>query len=431
MSFISELKRRNVLRAAFAYAVVFWLLAALIVHHHVIYPVVVRFAAARKLRSGGEHSKASSKIARDENLPLVSVIVPAHNEALYLAQKVRNLVEIDYPADRLRIVIALDGCTDGSGEVALKAAAEIAPERDIEIVSYAENVGKLAVLNGQIDRVQTPIVALSDTSALIPPDAIRRATARFDDQRTGFVAAGYRIMDTASDGERAYNAYLTRVRRDEALLDSPLGVHGSLYFFRRSLWRPLPASTINDDFVLPMMIAELGYRGIYDEAILSLELERTASGQEFRRRVRIGAGNMQQSIWLWRLADPRRPWLAFMFVSGKGMRPLIPIMAITAALLAMVLAGHGHALYGWLLGAGLAAVATGLAAARIDPRHLPRPLAWLAYLMEGHAASFIGALKFLCGQRISYWQAGGASVPRYDVLWRSATAERRTAIEGV
>jgi cellulose synthase/poly-beta-1,6-N-acetylglucosamine synthase-like glycosyltransferase len=398
----------------------FWTCATLCLHHHFFYPISIRLAAG--LRRHVSARPDTSQTTAD--LVPMTLIIPAHNEAAHVERKIRNIKEIDYPSEHLRIVLALDGCADETKECAIAAAQQYLSRHDAEILEYQCNVGKLAVLNAQIARSTTPIVAVSDTSALIAPDAMTRAAKHFQNPGTGFVAATYRLLDALSPGEKAYNDYLVRIRRDEAALDSPLGVHGSLYFFRKDLWEPLPADTINDDFVLPMRIVARGYRGIYDPQIVSFEMERPTILQEFRRRVRIGAGNLQQTARLWRLSDPRRPWIAFMFTSGKGLRPLMPFIAIVGLLAGLGLAVAGHELYGWVIGLGLATSFISKATSHWIPYYQPRLLAWIGYLVDGYCASLLGSLKYLVGRRISYWQRSSkhGALPPFDICWKSAAA---------
>lgn len=416
--------------------ILFWLSTVLLVHHHLIYPAIIRRAA--RWRSPSTTSPLSTDgcgqatATQTAAPPSMTLIVPAHNEEKYIAAKIQNLCAIDYPADRLNIVVVLDGCTDDTRARAIAAASINAGSSDLEIAEYEDNIGKLAVLNAQIERATTEIIALSDASALVASDALARATFHFAAPDVGFVAATYRLLETSSPGEKAYNEYLTHVRHDESILDSPLGVHGSLYFFRRDLWRPMAADTINDDFVLPMRIVERGYRGVYDPNIVSHELERTGAKQEARRRVRLGAGNMQQTLRLWRLADPRRPWMAFMFISGKGGRPFVPFIAILGLCAVLILAATGSSLYAWLAAAILAGTAAGAAAVRWPRPWHPTVLAWLGYLLEGHLASLFGGLKYLLGHRITYWQKtpSTASAHQFNIVWTSRAGKQGAVAHG-
>ncbi len=391
---------------------------AVIVHHHLTYPwLLARLAEWRRRRT----PSINLDTLADRELPSISLIVPAHNEEAYIERKLHNLAELDYPRDRLEIVVTLDGCTDRTEALAVATAESLPDDLRLQIVGSEKNFGKIAVLNYQIAQAQGTLVGLSDTSAIIPANALRRVAKHFLDADVGVVAPGYELGSPGRDGEQAYMNYLARVRRDEATLHAPLGCHGALYFFRRELWRPLPPDTINDDFVLPLRIFEQGFVGRYDDEIRAVELECTHESQEWRRRIRIGAGNLQQSLWLWRLANPLRPWLSFMFVSGKGARPFMPLVAVMVTIASLQLAARGSNAAAVLLALILLVLAAGLAAIAAGPRSMPRLLGWLAYLIEGHTASLLGAVMFLLGRRIGSWQSNTAlrSEITAELRWRS------------
>ena len=273
----------------------------LFLYHHVIYPTLLA-ALAALMRRFSPSPAPEQPLA---GFPSLTVLVPAHNEAPVIARKIENLLATSYPRDRLKIVIVLDGCTDGTRQAvwrvlqdALAAPARAPSTRCLTVVEYPTNIGKVAVLNRQIEPISSEIVALSDASSLLAPDALARAVRYFADPAVGVVAPTYRLANPGSDGEKTYTSHLTRVRNDEATLDSPLGCHGACYLFRRAKWMRLPDDTINDDFMLPLRIIAGGSRGIYDSSIISEEMEKTSRPQEFRRRTRLGAGNMQQSLEL-------------------------------------------------------------------------------------------------------------------------------------
>jgi lipopolysaccharide/colanic/teichoic acid biosynthesis glycosyltransferase/cellulose synthase/poly-beta-1,6-N-acetylglucosamine synthase-like glycosyltransferase len=384
--------------------ILFAALAGVLVYHHIGYPVLLRLLA-RRARASGVQAPVAPLDRSDADLPTITLIVPAHNEAMVMVSKLTNLEALDYPRDRLKIVLALDGCTDDTRAIVQSRLPRLEERLQIEVVEYVENIGKIAVINAQIGAATSTLVALSDTSAAIAPDALLRAAAHFRDQNVGVVCGSYRLREAGSEGERAYWAYQTAIKADEAAVAAPMGAHGAFYLFRRAAWTPLAADTINDDFILPMRIVAQGYRALYDAAIMATELERTRATQEFHRRIRIGAGNLQQVLALPGLADPRRGALAFVFLSGKGLRPFIPALAIVAAVL---LAGLAIAMPGPLYKVlfVLAAACGGAAGYALLHRDQPMPgvVRWLAYLVEGHAASGLGAWKYLRGQPLS-WRA--------------------------
>lgn len=381
---------------------VFWTSVVLVLYHHVGYPIAVRAIAARcAQRSPGVTVEPAVP-------PSVTLIVPAHNEEAVMAAKIRNLAGLDYPRDRLTIVLALDGCSDATAAIARSLRADHG-DVDLRIVEYASNIGKVAVLNDQIGKAHSDLVALSDASALLEPGALADAVRHFARPSVGVVCPTYALVRPGSEGERAYWSYQTRVKAAEGALGAPMGAHGAFYLFRRSLWEPLRPDTINDDFVLPMKIVLRGYDAVYDVNIVATELETSTTRQDFRRRIRIGAGNLQQVLLLPGLADPRRPGLAFTFLSGKALRAFMPFLLLSAASVLPVLAMRTGGFYLLAFAGEAALVLSALAGTFGVPRTIPRQARWAGYFLQGHAAGFIGALILLCGLRNQAWKMSAAA----------------------
>ncbi|MCI4664760.1 MAG: sugar transferase [Neomegalonema sp.] len=386
----------------FVIALLVILFAGVFVYHQVVYPILLKiFAAAQRRRTPA----APLALPPRDELPAAAVIVPAHNEEAFIAAKLENLAALDYPRDRLQITVALDGCTDKTEEIARAKLEEFGNPSWLTLVINPTNIGKLATLNEQIEKCDAEFVALSDTSAIVDPDALLRAAAHFADAEVGVVVGSYRLREAGNAGEAIFRDSQSQVKADEATLASPMGASGAFYLFRRRFWQPLPPKTINDDFMLPMGIVGRGARGVYDPKIVALELEKTAPGQEFWRRVRIGAGNMQQFVKLPELRDFRKGWLAWLFWSGKGLRPLAIFALFLAALGAAYLAIKGYWLFQLGFAAFLAGAATALVVVFKPEWKVPTPVAWLGYMVEGATASFIGAVRYLFLGRAPKWSA--------------------------
>ena len=182
-----------------------------------------------------------------------------------------------------------------------------------------------------------------------------------------------------------------------------MGAHGAFYLFRRAAWTPLPQDTINDDFVLPMTIVLHGFRAVQDPAITASELERTKSGQDFWRRVRIGAGNLQQVIRLARLGDPRRGWVSFAFLSGKGLRGVLPFLLIGLVLTSLWGALEGHRVFGFLFAIEVLVVGWALFGF-VVPLCNNRLFSASRYVLEGYVAITLGALLLLLRQDRKVWR---------------------------
>jgi cellulose synthase/poly-beta-1,6-N-acetylglucosamine synthase-like glycosyltransferase len=389
-------------------AVSFWVSVALVAYHHIAYPYLLRLLA--RLNPGRDRTRTAPA-----SWPSVTLIVPAHNERAYIAEKLENLAALDYEPGRLTILVVFDGCTDGTQAIARNTLEILHSPAQITLFDYPQNRGKVAVLNDRVAHATTDIVALSDVSALLPPDALRRAAAHFSEPDVGVVCPTYRLSRAGKEGERAYWNHQTRVKAAEARLAAAMGAHGAFYLFRRGLWSPLPPDTINDDFILPMRIVLRGYRAIYDPTIVVTELEVSREPQEFSRRVRIGAGNLQQAWRLRRLADPRRPGLAFVFLSGKGLRALIPFLGVATIFFSLVAAWHGSAFFRGVVAVELLTAALAMVATVAADHLLPSPLRHLKYLAISSLGTTIGAFLYLARHRTSVWRAStiakGQSVP--------------------
>lgn len=380
-------------------AALFWASVLALFYHHAVYPPLLRLLARRR--------PAPIMPPVPADLPFITLVIPAYQEAAYIGGKLLDCARLDYPADRLKVIVACDGCTDGTEAAA--AAALAAPgcaHLDAEIRALPINRGKVAVLNEVIGAMPPGIVGLSDVSASLSPDCLRRAAAHFSDTGVGVVAATYTLRSAGSAGEASYWRYQTAIKADEAALGGPFGVHGAFYLFRRELWAPLEPDTINDDVILPTRIIADGARAVYDTDMVAREEERTEGGQDFRRRVRISSGNVQQVLRLWRVASPRRPGLAFVFLSGKALRAFAPFLLLLAFLANLGLAVSGSRFYQMLLAGqigfyGLAAVAA------LQPANMPRLLRLAAYFAQGHAAGLVGGLRQISGRDKGRWERAG------------------------
>jgi cellulose synthase/poly-beta-1,6-N-acetylglucosamine synthase-like glycosyltransferase len=360
---------------------------ALIGWHHVAWPVLMK-----AMTRGAERSVPPRPLAETE-LPMVTVVMPAYNEQRYIAAKIRNLAAQDYPAERLQVVIACDGCSDATVAIARRTLAEPAcAGLRASVIDHPHNRGKIATLNEAIAAVTTEIVVLSDVSAMLPPDAVRRAAAHFADPKLGAVGGAYRLAKAGSAGEATYWRYQTAVKRAEAAMGAPLGLHGAFYALRRTAWAPLPADTINDDFILPMEIFGRGWRVAYDETFIAWEAEVASEQTDIRRRRRIAAGNAQQLVRLLWLLHPRHGGVALAFGSGKALRVLMPFMIVLSVISSVLLSEDSvfFALTALLQLAGLGCAA---ASAMIGPG-APRLLAVAKYAVAGHLASLIGVTRY-------------------------------------
>ncbi|GAB2659972.1 glycosyltransferase family 2 protein [Vibrio panuliri] len=370
--------------------------ASLVVYHHIGYPLLLKIVVKKKrVRVSSESTRHYRNSQADRYRPSMTILVPAYNEQAWIAQKIRNLACIDYPRDRYKVVIVCDGCTDHTVDIAEATIQEaFCSETHFEIISFAENQGKVAIINQMMQQIESDITALSDVSALISVDALLLAEQHFARQEIGVVNSRYQILQSDNEGEVKYWHYQEMMQRGEASLGANIGAHGALYFFRTHLFTPLKPDVINDDFVIPMAIVRAGYRAIYEPNVVAIELESTNVTNDFKRRVRISAGNMQQIIMLSDLLSPRYKAVAFAFGSGKTLRLLTPYFLITCFITSLLLSTHPLFLAILLLQIGFYTIASlGLLLPSVFTN---RYLKCVSYFVAGHSANLCGGIRYIC-----------------------------------
>lgn len=369
---------------------VFWIAAAIPAYVYVGYPlllVLLRLVVQRPVRKGPIE-------------PTVSVLVPAYNEERVIADKIRNLLALDYPADRLELAIAVDGSSDGTAEIVRLAA----DGSRVRAFIYETNRGKLQVLNDTVPHLRGEILAFSDAASMLEPDAIRRLVENFADPAVGAVSGVYRVRKTEGvhlgGQEDFYWKYETFLKAQEAALGSILGAHGSLYAIRRALY-PFPApGIINDDYVIPLRMLQRGFRVAYEPAAVAVEEAREMGG--FSRRVRIMAGNVEQLRELMPLLRPPRPMPLFFFFSHKAGRLLVPPALVALAVSnALLLHLPLYRFFAWLQIAFYGLVVLG-SVWRLRPGVLRLPY----YFCMINAAAVVGMFHAATGRRGLVWKRG-------------------------
>ena len=294
----------------------FWFSFVILMYIYFGYPLLVGMLA----RLVGREPR------REPILPAVSLVIPAHNEEAYLEEKLRNSLSLDYPRDRLEIVVASDGSTDQTNAIAQRFRAQ-----GVRLLALPAHRGKARLLNAVVPMVRSEIIVFSDVSSELARDAVRLLMRPLADPRVGCVCGLYRAaptMDLRSQGEGLYWRYETWLKRQESRLHSILGAHGAFYAIRRRLFRPLDDGSINDDYLIPMRILGEGFRAIYEPSAVAWEREAVSVKGEFARRRRIAMGNCQQIGALRALLNPARGWVAWCFFSHKVLRTFAPLLLL-------------------------------------------------------------------------------------------------------
>ena len=328
---------------------VFWIALALLAYVYLGYPVVAALRA--RLRARPDRRAAIE--------PTVSIVVVAYNEADRIEGRLENLLALDYPADRLEIVVGSDGSTDATVDRARRFE-----EFGVRVQAFVTRRGKPAVLNALTPTVHGEIVLFADARQRFEPGTLRALVANFADPQVGAVSGELMLQPadgaaTAGHGAAFYWRYEKFIRSAESRADSTVGATGAIYAVRRALFEPIPEDTLLDDMLVPLRIVRRGYRVIFEPAARAYDSTSATAGQEFARKARTIAGNFQllsRERWLF---NPFQNRLWFETLSHKALRLALPLLHV--ALLTANVAAAGASPYQWLLGGQVAFYACAIA----------------------------------------------------------------------
>ncbi len=373
----------------------FWLSALAIGWAYLGYPLYLALRA--RLRPAPPVRKASVT-------PSVSVIIVAHNEESRLARKIRNCLELDYPRDRLEIVVASDGSTDGTARVTEGFAAE-----GVRLLPLPGPRGKAAALGAAVPEAKGEVLLLCDARQQLERESLRELAANLADPTVGAASGELHIRSgssSAAEGVGAYWRFEKGVRRLESRVGSTVGVTGAIYVVRRRLVPTLDPRTILDDVAIPMQVAQAGYRVVFEPAARAWDEPVEEARHEFRRKVRTLAGNYQLVALNPSLLLPWRNPLFFPFLSHKIARLFVPWCLLLVAATSLALSLRGSAFFASLL--GLQAAFYALAGAGWLQRNAPRRprLVSIPYaLVLLNLAAAAALPDFLFGRQTAAWRA--------------------------
>jgi cellulose synthase/poly-beta-1,6-N-acetylglucosamine synthase-like glycosyltransferase len=354
-----------------ALEIVFWAAVGLIVYAHLGYPLLLRGLVALF----GEDEAVPEL---DGEPPAISLIIAAYDEEEVIERKLANARAMDYPADRLQVIVASDGSSDRTAELARSAGADIVLE--------LPRGGKVAALNAAAAEASGGIIALSDANSYWRPDALRRLVARFTDQRVGYACGLVRYVGGDGNEEGLYWRYEMAVRRMESQLAGITGGNGGICAVRREAYVELHPSR-GQDISFPYELTKRGWRAVYEPAAVADERMVPTVEGEFRRKRRMMWG-LWDVMLRWGMLDPRgySPAYALEIASHRLLRYLTPWLHLVALGANLGLISHGPVYVVTL------ALQLGLLAAAALGRYLhARPLR-VAYYYVTVTASIVAGL---------------------------------------
>ena len=362
---------------------IFWVSILLIIYPHIIYPALL-YGLPRRREEQQDGGAAGA----------VAIVCAVYNEEKVIAQKIENFYALDYP--NVELYLGLDGCSDNTiGEI-----RRAVRDGRVKVFSFPRG-GKVSVLNALLRGVSQPFVVMTDANSMFHPDAVSRLMARLH-EGVGVVCGRLKLTSAeGKSGEGIYWRIETLVKKAESDWGSVIGANGAIYLFRRELFEPLPAHTINDDFSISMHIYEKGYAVIYAEDAVAEEDLVTSDADEFKRHVRDAAGHFRALAYLSGMLNPLQGKRFFFYMSHRVLRWLVPFFVVAAfGTNAMLLDQpvYRALLIVQCLGYGIVA-AVNVLRIRWKPLYVPY------YFMLVNAAIFLGFFKNLLGMQKAAWES--------------------------
>jgi biofilm PGA synthesis N-glycosyltransferase PgaC len=293
-------------------------------------------------------SSKSINVKKKKIFPSVSMVVAAYNEETIIAEKLANCAELEYPKEKLQILVVDSGSTDKTRDITVQSAASLQEKVNIRLLAQEQRLGKAAALNFALGYCDRDIVILTDADVFLGKDAVTKAVSNFNDKTIGAVS-GIEVVRNPNRSqttkiEREYRGFYNTIRLGETNLDSVVMCESEFAAYRRELVEEIPVNTICDDMQLTLKVRQQGFRAIYDPSVMFYECSPSKYKSRLKHKIRRGQGNQQV---LFRFANMmfRRNYgvfssviLPFEFFIHIISPILIPICLVTYAL--MVISSH-------------------------------------------------------------------------------------------
>lgn len=376
---------------------VFWISVFLVLHTYVLYPLILLvFSAGKK---GNDIS-----YERNDELPVVSVIISAHNEESCIKEKVQSIFAGTYPKEKFEVLVGSDHSTDKTGDI-IRLLMNDYPS--LKFFDFKERRGKGNVVNDLVQNASGTILVLTDANVIFSDDTLFYLVRHFKNPGIGLVDTNMINRGMKEKGisfqEKAYISREVRIKDNESRLwGAMMGPFGGCYAIRKEDYTQVPANFLVDDFYINMRIFEKGKQAINDVNAVVFENLPDDLKVEFRRKVRIGTGNFQNLREFWRLMLTSR--YGFAFFSHKVVRWFGPFFLLAALVMNTYLAS-GNSFYFWLLLCQIAVYSIPLLDWLLKKLNIYiGPFRLATHFFSMNAALFIGFFRSIGKVRSGVWE---------------------------
>lgn len=345
------------------------------------------------------------RVRQADITPAVTLIIPVWNEENTIASRLDNALSLDYPRERLEIIVPSDGSDDDTEKIVARYGAQ-----GVKLMSFPRR-GKIYALKDAVAVASGEILVFSDANSMYERNALRMLVRNFADAEVGGVCGNQvyvkaHTAEASSQGETLYWSYDKWLKQLESRAGSIVSAHGAIYAIRRRLYQPPASAAVTDDFAISTAVVEQGYRLVFESEAIAYEEPTATASKEFGRKVRIMNRGLRSVLLRKRLLNPfRYGFYSVELFSHKVLRRLVPfvlfIMLVSAAILstgsqffmavtALQAVFYAFALTGFLL--------RGNAFGRVKCFYIP------FFYCLANAAALVAICKLLSGRKVEFWQ---------------------------
>lgn len=295
---------------------ILWLSASLILYCYLGYPLILMVLGLF----------LGKKIKRGEITPSISLLICAHNEEKVIENKIKNSLALDYPKDKLEVIVASES-NDKTDEIVEKYKGE-----GVKLFAYPKKKGKPYTIYRTLPKCKGKIIIFTDANAMFRKDAVRKLVRNFNDPRIGCVSGELKYINPGNvsigESEGIYWKYEILLKRLESKIYSVLGANGSIYAMRKELYSPL-SEYRGDDFDLPIRVAQQGYGVVWEPEAISEEKVYSEAKKAFKKKIIIVGWHFGGAFLLLKDSVKKfQPLLIFQLISHKILRWMIPFFLI-------------------------------------------------------------------------------------------------------
>jgi poly-beta-1,6-N-acetyl-D-glucosamine synthase len=376
-------------RDAFMYQIIFFVSLFLILYSYVIYPLILFLWSNLWPGAQGEYNHI-------DGFPYITVIIAAYNEGKTIKDKILNCLELDYPSDKIEILIGSDGSTDDTDNICEQF-------EKIKFIRIDPRQGKANVLNTLVPLAKGDIILFSDANTILEPDSLKKMVRHFSDLSIGSVC-GRLILKSEKQNlesfERVYWQYESMIKEMESRLYSAIGANGGIYAIRKSLYSKIPRDTIIDDFFISLNVLEQGKRVRFEKDAIAYECVSENLIDEFWRKVRIGAGNLQTLIRKAKMFKQASLFVKFAYLSHKVVRWIIPLLLMVLYFSCSRLYGQG--IFTYLFWIFSLSIIISLGGIILQTKN--KAINLISYLFLFNFALLLGYVRYLLGLQEVTWR---------------------------